>query len=179
MRQQEDLAQLVAHHPLFEGLPGDIAVHVAGCARNVAFATGHLLLAEGAPADTFYLVRRGRVALEVHAPGQGSLVLETIGVGQPVGWSWLFPPYRSQFDARAVEPVGAVAVDAACLRAKADADPTFGYELMKRLTPVMLERLQAARLRLLDLYGSTPPRPDPQLRTTGAGGTPERAPSDR
>jgi CRP/FNR family cyclic AMP-dependent transcriptional regulator len=150
----EDIAALVAHHPLLAGLPGDTIDRVAGCARNVAVDTGTLLLAEGTPADTLYLLRRGRVALEVHGPGRGRLVVETLGPGHAVGWSWLFPPYRWHFDARAMEPVGAVAVDGACLRAKAEEDPAFGYELMKRVGAVMLERLQATRMRLLDLYGS-------------------------
>jgi CRP-like cAMP-binding protein len=150
----EDLAGLVARHPLLEGLPGGIPERVAGCARNVVFDAGALLLAEGEPADTLYLLRRGRVALEVHSPGRGTLVIETLDAGAAVGWSWLFPPYRWHLDARAIGPVGAVAVDARCLRDKADADPAFGYELMKRVSAVLLDRLQATRLRLLDLYGN-------------------------
>ena len=149
----EDIAALVAHHPLLAGLPGDTIDHVAGCARNVAFDTGQLLLSEGQAADTLYLVRRGRVAIEIHGPGHGSLWVETLGPGDTLGWSWLFPPYRWRFDARALEPVGAVAVDGTCLRDKADADPVFGYELMKRVAAVTIERLQATRIRLLDLYG--------------------------
>jgi CRP/FNR family transcriptional regulator, cyclic AMP receptor protein len=147
---------LVARHPLLAGLPGDTVERVAGCARNVAFGTGRLLLAEGEPADTMYLIRRGRVAIEVHAPGAGPIVVETVGPGQVVGWSWLFPPYRWRFDARATGPVGAVAVDATCLRNKSELDPEFGYALLQRLSAVLLERLQATRFRLLDLYGPTP-----------------------
>ena len=149
----EDIAELVASHPLLAGLPGDTVSHVAGCARNMAVGAGELLFAEGEAADTLYLVRRGRVALEVRAPGGKPMVIETLGPGSSVGWSWLFPPYRWHFDARATEPVGALAVDAVCLRSKAESDPAFGYELMKRFASVMLDRLQAARIRLLDLYG--------------------------
>lgn len=144
---------------------------VAGCAKNVAFAAGQLILAEGEPADTLYLVRRGRVALEVHAPGSGAIVIETLGSGQVVGWSWLFPPYLWQFDARAVDPVGALAVDAMCLRSKAEADPRFGYELMKRLASVVLDRLQAARMRLLDLYALGAPVDDRNAPSRGANTT--------
>jgi CRP/FNR family transcriptional regulator, cyclic AMP receptor protein len=147
------IAELVAEHPLLAGLPGDTVKSVAGCARNVAFGRGEWLLAEGDPADTFYLLRRGRVALEVRAPGRGELMIETLGPGHVLGWSWLFPPYRWHFDARAVEAVGAIAVDGACLRSKAEADPSFGYELMKRLGAILIERLQATRVRLLDVYG--------------------------
>jgi len=148
------LAQLVAAHPLLAGLPGDAVASVAGCAQNVAFDPGALLLAEGDPADTLYLVRRGHVAIEIHAPGRGQIVIETVGPGAAVGWSWLVPPYRWHFDARAVGAVGAIAVDGACLREKAETDPALGYSLMKRVATVLLDRLQMTRLRLLDLYGA-------------------------
>ncbi|HXQ61668.1 MAG TPA: cyclic nucleotide-binding domain-containing protein [Acidimicrobiales bacterium] len=149
-----ELAELVAEHPLLAGLPGDAVTRVAGCARNVTFGAGDLLLAEGDAADTFYLVRRGRVAIEVHAPGRGPIMIETVGPGGTVGWSWLVPPYRWQFDARAMVPVGAIAVDGACLRDKAEVDPVLGYALMTRVVAVLLERLQMTRVRLLDLYGA-------------------------
>jgi len=149
----EEIAALVAHHPLLAGLPGDMAALVTGCARNVAVKPGEYLLIEGEVADTLYLLRRGRVSLEVRDSGHPPLVIETIEAGAAVGWSWLFPPYRWQFDARAIEPVGAIAVDAVSLRAKAEADPRFGYELNMRFASVIRSRLDAAQLRLLDLYG--------------------------
>ena len=146
---------MVATHPSLAGLPGETVAHVAGCAHNVSVPAGELLLSEGEPADALYLLRRGRVSLEVRAPGARALVIETLGPGEIVGWSWLFAPYRWQLDARATEPVGAISVDAVCLRTKAEEDPVFGYELMKSFASVILQRLQAARLRLLDLYGGT------------------------
>jgi CRP-like cAMP-binding protein len=149
----EAIAELVGDHPLFRGLPADVAELVAGCARNEAFATDELLIAEGAPAEKFHLLRRGRVALEIRKPGSGQLVVETLGPDELLGLSWLFGSKRWHTDARALEPVGTVAVDAECLLRKAEADPVFGYALMKRVAPVMLSRLQATRLRLLDLYG--------------------------
>jgi NAD(P)H-flavin reductase len=110
------------------------------------------LLLEGDAADVFYLVRRGQVTLETRAPGRPPLVIETLGPGSDVGWSWLFPPYRWQFDARATEPVEAIAVDAIRLRAQIEETPTLGYELTKKFAAVMLSRLQAARLRLSVLH---------------------------
>ncbi len=151
---RKTISDLVTAHPLLAGLPEDVVTRVAGCARNVSVPQGGLLMAEGDPADTFYMVRRGRVAIEVHSPGRGSIVIETVGAGGTVGWSWLVPPYRWQFDVRAVEPVGAIAVDGACLREKAETDPAVGYLLMKRVVSVLLQRLQMTRIRLLDLYGS-------------------------
>jgi CRP/FNR family transcriptional regulator, cyclic AMP receptor protein len=148
------VAEVVSTHPLLAGLPPAVVGEVAGCARNMAFPAGTLLLAEGEPADTAYLVRRGLVAIEVGAPGPGALVIETVGPGSVVGWSWLIPPYSWRFDARAVDPVGAIALDAACLRDKADLDPAVGYALMSRVAGILLDRLQATRVRMLDIYGA-------------------------
>jgi CRP/FNR family transcriptional regulator, cyclic AMP receptor protein len=148
------MRELVATHPLLAGLPAPVLADLSGCARNVTFRGGGLVLAEGEPADTFYLLRRGRVAIEVGAPGKGALVVETLGPGASIGWSWLIPPYRWQFDVRALDDVGAIALDAACLRGRAEADPVLGYELLKRVSGVLLQRLQATRVRLLDLYGT-------------------------
>jgi NAD(P)H-flavin reductase len=145
-------AALVGDHPLLGELPEEMAALVRGCARNVTVRAGEYLLLEGDAADVFYLIRRGQVSLETRAPGRPPLVLETLGPGTEIGWSWLFPPYRWQFDARATEPVEAIAVDAICLRAKVDSDPALGYELTKKFAAVMLNRLQAARLRLTVLH---------------------------
>src|ERR1035441_928829 len=105
----EDIAALVANHPLLAGLPGDMAALVTGCARNVAVKQGEFLLVEGEAADKLYLLRRGRVSLEARAPGRPPLVIETLEPGAGLGWSWLFPPYRWEFHARAPAPVGAIA----------------------------------------------------------------------
>ncbi len=150
----ESMQDLIAAQPLFATLPPDLAETTARCARNAVFDTGRLLLAEGDEATTLYLVRRGLVAIEVHGVDSGTMVMETVGPGHVVGWSWMVPPYRWSFDARALEPVGAVAIDAACLRARAEADPAFGYALMQQVSRLLLERLQATRLRSLDLYGA-------------------------
>jgi CRP-like cAMP-binding protein len=126
---------------------------LAGCASNVRFETGDVLFREGGAADRFYVIRSGTVALETFAPARGGMTIETIGAGEVVGWSWLFPPYRWQFDARALSRVRATALDGACLRGKCEDDPALGYDLMKRFAQVMIERLQWTRLRLLDVYG--------------------------
>jgi CRP-like cAMP-binding protein len=149
----QTLDELVAHTAVFSGL-GDAQVDlIAGCGRIVVFDAGRRLFREGDPADTFFLIRRGRVALTTHVPARGEITIETLEPGEVVGWSWLFEPYRWYFDARAVEDVGAIAFDGACLRGKCDADPALGYELMRRFAQVMIDRLQHTRTRLLDLYG--------------------------
>ena len=147
------LDQVVLESAVFAGLGDTYAEQLAGCSQNVGFDAGDTLFREGEPADTFYVVRRGRVALELYVPGRGALTIETIDAGQVVGWSWLFPPHVWHFDARAVAPVRAVAVDGACIRGKCEDDPALGYQLMQRFSAVLLERLNATRLRLADLYG--------------------------
>jgi CRP-like cAMP-binding protein len=147
------LAELLGETPVFERLDAPTLELVAGCARNEAFPQGRLIVAEGDPADTFLLVRRGRIALELHAPGRGPLVIETIEPGEVVGWSWLFPPYRWHLAVRAVDDVGAISFDGACLRRKIEDDPRLGYELMQRFARLAIDRLEHTQLRLLDVYG--------------------------
>ena len=149
----QTLDQIVGESPVFEGLAPNRLELIAGCARNVGFTAGDRLFRQGEPADTFYLVRKGRVALSTHAAARGSVVIETLDPGEIVGWSWLFPPYVWQFDGRAVDDVRAVAFDGACLRGKCESDAPLGYELMQCFASVMIDRLQHTRLRLLDLYG--------------------------
>ena len=147
------LDTVVLESQAFAGLDERHAALLAGCAQTVGWDDGETLFREGDAADAFYVVRRGRVALELFVPNRGPLTIETIEPGDVVGWSWLFAPYRWHFDGRAVGAVRAVAVDGACLRGKCDEDPVFGYELMRRFAAIMLERLQATRVRLADLYG--------------------------
>jgi len=149
----ETIETLLRASPVFEGLSPDRLAFVAGCASNVHFDGGAVIFREGDEANTFYLVRHGSVALEMFVPARGSAVIETIEAGEVVGWSWLFPPYRWHFDARALTTVRATAFDGACLRGKCEDDPALGYDLMSRFAQVLIERLQWTRLRLLDVYG--------------------------
>jgi CRP-like cAMP-binding protein len=147
------MRELLEAHPFMRGMNEETLDLIAGCARNVTFEPGERLCSEGQCADTFYLVRRGRVSIKVHAPGRGSIVIETVGPGEVVGWSWMVPPYLWTFDAEAAEPVGCVAIDGACVRAKALQDPALGFALLSKVSETLLARLQATRMRLLDLYG--------------------------
>ncbi|HSC51640.1 MAG TPA: cyclic nucleotide-binding domain-containing protein [Gaiellaceae bacterium] len=149
----ETIDALLREVPVFRGLEPAQLELIAGCGSNVHFGQGAVLFREGDAADTFYLVRHGSVALETYVPARGPAVIETLEAGEVVGWSWLFPPYRWHFDARALTDLRATAFDGACLRGKADADPRLGYDLMSRFAQVLIERLQWTRLRLLDLYG--------------------------
>jgi CRP/FNR family transcriptional regulator, cyclic AMP receptor protein len=139
--------------PLFAGLNDEQLELLAGCAGNVHFREGQVVFREGDPADTFFLIRHGSVAVETFVPARGAITIETVEAGDVVGWSWLFAPYRWHFDARALTVVRATGFDGACLRGKCDDDPDLGYQLMARFAQVLMERLQWTRLRLLDLYG--------------------------
>ena len=149
----ETIDTLLRDVPVFHGLPADDLTLLAGCAQNVHFDAGAVLFREGDAADTFFLIRHGSVALEMYVPARGPAIIETLEAGEVVGWSWLFPPYRWHFDARALTPIRATAFDGACLRGKCEDDPKLGFELMSRFAQVLIERLQWTRLRLLDLYG--------------------------
>ena len=149
----ETLEPILAQHPFFQDIEPVYLQLMVGCAANVRFAAGDDIFREGDVADRFYLIRHGRVALQVFIPGQGRITIETIEAGEVLGWSWLFPPYRWHFDAQALELTRAIAFDGACLRAKCDEDHDLGYRLMQRFAQVMMQRLQATRLQLLDLYG--------------------------
>ena len=152
----KSLEEILAEHRFFRDLRPEYVRIIAGCASNVHFDAGKILFREGAPADRFFAIREGSVAVELHAPDRGPLVVQTVGAGEILGWSWLFPPYNWKFDARAREAVRATSFDGACLRKKCDADPAMGYELMKRLAHLVSQRLEATRLQLLDLYAADP-----------------------
>jgi CRP-like cAMP-binding protein len=149
----ETIGDLLSRHTFFTGLTPEYLALIAGCGQNVHFAPGAYLLREGEKADRFFAIRVGSVAVETYVPSRGAVTLQTIGEGEILGWSWLFPPYVYQFDARAREDVRATAFDGACLRGKCDADPVLGYELMKRVARLVSSRLEATRRQLLDVYG--------------------------
>ena len=127
---------------------------MSGCGRNVVFEPGETIMREGAEADLFYVIRQGVVALETVVPQRGAVTIETLHDGDLLGWSWLVPPHRNRFDARALATTHAVCFDGACLRGKCEQDPALGYALLKIVAGVFTDRLRDTRLRLLDLYGA-------------------------
>ena len=149
----ETIERLIGDVPFFSTLAPEHVALIAGCGSNVHFDEDEVLFREGEQADNFYLVRHGVVSVEMFVPGRTTTTIETIEAGEIIGWSWLFPPYRSHFDARALSPVRATQYDGASLRDKCAADPSLGYDLVSRFAQVLIERLQWTRLRLLDIYG--------------------------
>ena len=151
--QRLGLEQRLGAHPLLAGITEAALAEIAACARAVEVAAGAFLFHEGETADRCYLLYHGRIALGASQPGRGHLVLETLGPGEIVGLSWLIPPYRFAYDGQAMELIRAIVLDAACLRAKIAADSALCCALLRRLVPVLAQRLQGARLQSLDVYG--------------------------
>ena len=147
-----DLTPYIAEHPFFEGMEADQLALIAGCARNVRFDAGEFIFRQGDVADTFFILRHGRVALEAPGPHREPRRIQTLDAEDVVGWSWLFPPHEWFIDVRALELTRAVALDGTCLRGKCDADHRLGYQLMKRFSALVVERLQATRMQLINLY---------------------------
>ncbi len=149
----EALRPLITEHPFFAGLaPKHIDV-IAGLAKNVHFNAGEFIFREGDVADQFYLLRQGRVALQILVPGRRIVTVQTIHAHELLGWSWLFEPYRWHFHARTQEVTAAIAFDGVALRERCDTDHELGYDLMKRFANIAIQRLQAARMHMLDVYG--------------------------
>jgi CRP-like cAMP-binding protein len=151
--QPENLTELLRKHPFISNLDDKFLKTLLSCASNVAFTDGEYLFREGEEAIKFYLIRSGRIALELHGSERGMIRIETIGTGEVLGWSWLIHPYRWHFDAIAVEDVRAFALDGKCLRTKCEKDHDLGYEMYKRFSQVLENRIKATRLQLLDVYG--------------------------
>ena len=149
----------LAAHPFLAGLSDPQLRVLAPLARPVTYGEGARLFREDGPADAFWLVRSGRVALDIPVAGRGTVPIETIGAGAVIGWSWLFPPYRWQFGAVALDATQGFCFDAASVR-RAMREEALGRELAMRFMTVVVDRLQHTRLRLLDLYG------DPQGTVT-------------
>jgi CRP/FNR family cyclic AMP-dependent transcriptional regulator len=148
----ETLEPLLAQHPFLEGLEPHYLQLIVGCASNVRFAAGEFIFREGEEADRFYIIRSGRVALEIFSPDRGPIIIETLGEGDILGWSWLIPPYHWRFDARATDLTRAIALDGKCLRTKCEEDHHLGFELLKRFAHLLAHRLDATRVQLIDLY---------------------------
>jgi len=150
----ETLEKILAEHAFFEGLDPEYLKIVTGCASNVRFAAGAYIFRAGEEANQFYLLRQGKVAVEIFAPQSPPIIVDTLEKDEILGWSWLVSPYHWRFDARVMEDARAIALDGKCLREKCEANNNLGYALLKRLVRLIDQRLQATRLQLLDVYAN-------------------------
>jgi CRP/FNR family cyclic AMP-dependent transcriptional regulator len=153
--QNEPLVTRVTLHPFLAGMNRTHLTLLTDCAVARHFNTDQTILREGEFATGFYLIETGRLALESVAGFGESIVIQTIGAGDLLGWSWMFPPYVWQFTARAVEPTTALFLYAAILREYCEKDHSLGYELLKRISAVMVKRLRAAHDQLLSVYSNS------------------------
>lgn len=151
----QTIESLIKEQPFFKDLSAKYIELIAGCGTNVHFKAGKTIFQEGKKADKFYVIRRGKVAIDIFAAPRGAITIQTIQDGEILGWSWLIPPYIWRFDARAIEETSTIALDGKCLRGKCEKDHELGYELLKRFAEVITRRLELTRIQLLDIYGQT------------------------
>jgi CRP/FNR family transcriptional regulator, cyclic AMP receptor protein len=150
----ESLETILAHSPFLHELPAHHLELITGCAANVRYEAGQYLFHEGEEAEKFFILRAGRISIEVFTPDRGPITIQTLEADDVLGWSWLVPPYQWRFDAKATEVVRAIALDGKCLRTKCEEDHHLGYDLLKRFSHIIEQRLEATRLQLLDVYGT-------------------------
>jgi CRP-like cAMP-binding protein len=146
-------AAALSAHPFLRGMSADQLGMLARVARDVTFPARHRLFEDGGSAARFWLIQSGHVALDLQVPGEGPVVIETIGMGELLGWSWLFPPYKWAFGAVAATAVEAFEFDAPAVRELCAADLGLGYEFNQRITRVLAKRLQATRIRMIARSG--------------------------
>ncbi len=146
------LASSITAHPFLKGLSSEQLEVLSDAAMLKDFAPGEIIFREGDIANRFYLIESGKVALETSEKEAEPKLIQIIGAGDVLGWSWLFPPYYWHFDARVVEPTKAVFFYGTRLREKCEEDHGLGYELMKRMAGIVINRLQATRKQLLELH---------------------------
>jgi CRP-like cAMP-binding protein len=147
------LQSVLEAHPFFQDVEQRYIQMVAEHATLETFTPGQLIFRQGEPANRFYIISEGPVALEVFSPEHGPVRLMTLGAGDVLGWSWLFEPYVWHLDARALESTTAIALDGAELRATCDQNHELGYHLMKHSVQIVAQRLQASMIQMLDVYG--------------------------
>jgi len=145
------LEPILKKHPFFKDLEQEYLDFIVGCASNVVFKEGEIIMKENDPADKFFLIREGMAAIDIPISERRIITIQTVGAGDIVGWSWLIPPYRYRFNCRIVEDTRAIVLDGKCLREKCEKNHDLGYELLKRLTGVFTQRLEATRKQIISL----------------------------
>lgn len=156
MQTMDTLESLIVQHPFLSGLNPHFYHFFNECALLRRYDRGQEIFHEHGKAGHFCLIHSGKVALETFVPGRGMATIQTLGPGDALGWSWLFPPHQWHFSASAVEPTELIEFDAAHLREKAEENRDFGNELITRVARILHERLQGTREQLIDLYRMRP-----------------------
>jgi CRP-like cAMP-binding protein len=157
---------LLVEHPFVAGMAPEQLARLAVWGHRAVFRLGGPIFEEGGNADRFWLIRDGRVRLRARASGPRDVIVDSLGPGAVLGWSWLFPPYRWHLGATAMEPTLTIVFDAAGVRRLCEQDPIVGYELHRRFMAVVVDRLQATRLRLLEALAPERQDSEPRLATS-------------
>ena len=145
----------LAGHRFLRGMADDYLAVLSRLCWVAPVRRGHLFFVEGDTAHRFWLLCSGQVALDVHTPEGRELIVETLGPGDLVGLSWLVPPYQWQFSATAVQDTVTLELNAIAVRAACESDAGLGFQLLQRAMAVASSRLQATRIRMLDLYAAS------------------------
>jgi CRP/FNR family cyclic AMP-dependent transcriptional regulator len=153
MKSIKTIADIINEHSFFEGLSQEQIQFIAGCGKNVMFHEGQVIAEPGDPADLFYLIREGQIALSIAVPPRKAFLFQTLGPRDLVGLSWLISPYLWTVKVQAVSSTRAIAIDGACIRKKCEYDPSLGYKLLQHIVKILVLREDACRLHLLDVYG--------------------------
>lgn len=143
---------MIARSGVLSALTAEHREQLMSLAREVSFEMGERIFNEGGRANRFWVIVTGTVALDLHVPGRRAAVIETLGAGQLLGWSWLVPPHHWHLGAEARSPVHAHQFDAAAVRELCGQDPELSQELCAYVAGAIAGRLRSARVRLLDLY---------------------------
>ncbi|MEM7551594.1 MAG: cyclic nucleotide-binding domain-containing protein [Bacteroidota bacterium] len=148
----KSIKDLLNELSFFEDLSDDMLEFIAGCGQNMHFSANEYVGKENDSADYLFVIRSGKIAVQLQHPVKGQLTIRTLHEGEIAGFSWIIPPYRLQFDLKALEHTSVVALNGTCVRKKCEEDHTLGYLLMKHSASVMNKRLTDTRIQLLDVY---------------------------
>ncbi|MEW6157166.1 MAG: cyclic nucleotide-binding domain-containing protein [Verrucomicrobiota bacterium] len=149
MNHMNEMIERITRHPCFREMAPEQKCILTEGAKEARFEPGEVLFRMGEPANAFYLIENGSIALEVHDASQTTRLIQKVNAGEVLGWSWLFPPFTWHFTARALEPTTVIVLSGAHLLVAAERDHEFGFELMKRIAQIVIQRLQATRKCLL------------------------------
>ena len=148
--QSPSLDTLIAEQPFFKGLNAQQLQLITDAAMEMSFEPEQSILQEGSPANRFYLILEGKVVLESEVKEDGRILIRTLGPGDDLGWSWLFPPHYLHFSARAVEPTRTIFFYGTRLREQCEQDHELGYQLLKRVAAVVVQNLHATQRRITE-----------------------------
>ena len=144
------IVKYLSTHDFFSGLSEDALKFLCECASTYEIKKGQILFRQGERADKFYVARNGRISVQIPALMGPNLEIQSLGKDQVLGWSWLISPYQWSFQAKAEDDSELLEFNGTAILTRCEKEPKFGYEVLKRFAALMSERLEAARLKMMD-----------------------------